>query len=171
MVSQSTIVQAEFYHTDSRLPLKAQLQDCIERAIDGSNVKTVMRFYDFGAVVTKIIANLCEAERKKAALQAAFLRAGCVRQYVLDWQIWYQSVKIQTLQEMGKEYAIRLIRDAFDAGEQVVIERSDSSFRPVHRNEQHELLEAAAASYDAVLSVYEPVDMPASADVALFRAM
>jgi len=112
------VVQAEFFHVtgSNNSTLEAIICDCVERAIDGVAIKTVVRFTDETGKLMKMVV---EEENLRKRYQK-----------LLD-----------------------------DYSREIAIEKRDHLFRYPHKDELHELVEAASKATRVWLFVLKPTHL------------
>lgn len=178
------IAQVEFFHVGGRhtTSLDALFDESGERIADGlefvlqegeakSGIKTVVRFYDESGALTRIARKAAELSSKNRALLNDFVKAGSLRRWWLDLQSCRLAGQSIALKEQVKLLAAEQLRKAVIASRDVAVERSDHAFRPMRREEAHELIVAAEKAKGVWLFVFKPNDLLADKNTAVAHVM
>ena len=178
------VVQAEFSHVGGGevRTLAGLLAQCQERAKDGlelalqgnnrrSGIKTVVRFHDQRGRLTSITRRYEKTERRDREIFSKFLTATELRRRLLD--LWGRGLagKSQRLRTAACILAAEELRNAIQTSAQVTVEQADNRFRPMRRDEAHELLESAAQAKYVWLFIFKPNDLLADSNVPVAALM
>ena len=181
---QHNIAQVEFFHVGGKdtPSLDVLFDECGERIADGlelvlqgceakSGIKTVVRFFDESGSLTKIALKAARLSRQDRALMNNFANAGGLRRWWLDIQSRRLAGQSIALKEKLRMLAAEQLREAISASRDVAVECFDHSFRPMRREEAHELIVATEKAKSAWLFVFKPNDLLANKNTAVAHAM
>lgn len=184
MSLKHNIAQVEFFHVggkDTR-SLDALLEELEERVADAfelvlrggearSGIKTVVRFFDIGGTLTALALQAEALRRRNREVMGAFLGATGFRRWWFDKRGRRLARKSLALKDKVKTLAAEQLREAIKASRDVAVERLDHSFRPLRKEEAHELVVAAEKARGAWLFVFKPNDLFAYKNAAVAYAM
>lgn len=168
---ETNLVQAEFFHigrrsrslTEDLAEASERMYEDIQYVIQGgmlaypTSMKTTVRFPDDKrGTLTRLACTLQQYRKEQEDIYAAFSMAPEIRRAWLNWRSKRLAELCLTLGTQARDCASdRLVMLAKEP-DQIAIERIDRSFRPVCRNEVHELCERAQYASRAWLFVFEP---------------
>ena len=177
-------MQAEFFHIggEDTASLDALLEECGERVADGlelvlqggearSGIKTVVRFVDVENKLTALALQAEALKKRDREIMEAFPNTTGLRRWWLDRQSRTLAGKSLALKDKVRTLAAQQLRKAVKASQDVAVERSDHSFRPMRREEAHELVVAAEKAKAAWLFVFKSNDLLADKNTMVACAM
>jgi hypothetical protein len=179
----ANIVQAEFFHVGGgHSSLKDVIDDCKERIADGldlvmqggearSDIKTVVRFYDVGGVLTRLAQQAEVLKKRNRICMDSFVNATGLRRWWLDRQSRRFAGKILRLKDDVRTHTAVQLREVVQASLDVAVERGDHSFRLMRREESHEITIAAERAKSVWLFVFQPNDLLSDKNVMIANAM
>lgn len=161
LIEKRNIIQAEFFHVGGgSQSLEDMMQECVERARDGTPIKTVVRFFDPDETITPFALQFAKKEKERRVLEKTLLgaRGGFSFERILaNRRHKLHSKKIRSMKEEAKLLAVRQLKAVTITSSEIALEcRHDHSFRLIREDEVHELLEAADAAVDVWLFVFSP---------------
>lgn len=182
------IVQAEFFHIGGRedQSLEDMMREARERihvavseildgvppSISGSRIKTAVRFFDGDGSITRYIAASEKLESRYDKLLVGF------PEDTSNWQgMWYRLRFIRLAgrkmrhEKMRHEVVLRALEVAVRGQQLVALEDWERNFRPLERNEEHELLEAVRSSHNLILFLFRPNDLLSDTQVGMGSAL
>ena len=148
---RENLVQVEFFAPLMGESLDEVLSEALNRSLEGDRIKTVVRFHDRGGRLSTAVARL-EAEGSKTE-QITSLWDVFLSMWGWSWVDRLKRRRIRTLR-LAKD----LLRQAVDA-DQVYVENPDWTFRPIARNEAHELIEKVSFSWAAWYFIFAPGEL------------
>lgn len=177
MERQFNIVQIEFFlidviHQQSIEELKKELDEATEEiltlarhGIETWGIKPTVRFFDTTGVLTKFVVRAEDVSKgRDEALKKfgeAFAQNSKLKKIFWEARRQWLHRKMSSLRTEAGMLARAHLREAIERGEEVALQRMDRSFRPLWRQEVHELLEAAESSKNVWFFVFKPNELRA----------
>jgi hypothetical protein len=172
MTPNRNIVQAEFFLVNVRADsLDDMLADCAERKADDVPIKCVVRFYDNGTVTrfAKLLAWMKKKKDEHVKLGWCYSKPP---RTLFDYLIWaWVDIAGDWLNERKVSVVARQLKRATRARQTIAVESEGHRFREAHRDELHELTEAARAASDVWLFVFKPNHLLADKNEFVVHAM
>lgn len=154
------IVQAEFFHLPSEGSLEDVQRECAERAVEGSSIKTVVRFYDYGNDLTGFIQELRRIQDSFDEQHLKFQDAGRVTRFLLSFQlIRLRRMIRRTRGALCGRLARELQGQARRKRPIAVLGANDPWFRLALRAELHELCISANRASHVWVFVFTSNDL------------
>lgn len=167
----SNIIQAEFFLVDTTnaQSIEDLIKDCKTRLIEGleltlhgiergPGIKTVIRFYDQGNLLTALALQAKVAADEHDEIIEQFASAGWLRRKLVIRQAGsLKKLKAKLSDDCRLRTYIQL-HNEIKALNNVAIEKSDHHFRLARPDELHELYESVRNSNSMWLFIFEPND-------------
>lgn len=171
----ANIIQAEFFHVGGAGKIES-LEDfvsgCLERATEGSRLKTVVRFYDDDSGrITAQVKHYNEMEKVHEGLVRLVIRSGGLWRWFLDISARRVAGKKRKAGEVHKRLVLNRMREIAQDPQSVAVEKRDHHFRFVREDEKHEILEAVGRGKSLWIFVFEPNDLLADSNKIVASAM
>lgn len=148
---RENLVQVEFFAPLMGESLNEVLSLAFNRSLEGDRIKTVVRFHDSGGRLSKAVTRLTAEESKTEHITSAW----DVFLSMWGWS-WIDRLKRRRIHTL--RLAKDLLKQAVDAN-QVYVENPDWTFRPIERNEAHEIVEKVSFSWAAWYFIFAPGDL------------
>jgi hypothetical protein len=187
---QPNVVQAEFFHVggDTNASLEDVMAECWSRAGDGlrdilagadpktigTGIKTCVRFYDADWSMTNFVKHAQEIDEHLALLPIISESRG-FRRMLLRRKFKFLIHEITSIEPRKLALAIKELGESLKKIQPVAIERVDKEgnrlFRPLRKDENHELLEAVRSSKHVWLFLFKHNDLLAETNVGAGHSM
>ncbi len=170
-----SIIQAEYFHVDPSRPPEVLLDECRERALEGSRVKTILRFYDRRGLITEtvhkivflmqphdaLLATVATKAKNKVSIteEAEQLNQMLRQKTLLQAQIFHQS--IEDLNSVLKDREVLAVEYG----------PNDHRFRLADRSEYYDLIHSASQAKVAWFFVFPPGDLLADSHESAMAVM
>lgn len=166
------IIQAEFFHVGRGAEsLDQVIGECAERVLDGSPIKTGVRFYDTqGDLTSKILKyasldNWCGELEKKIPDASGLWRAVLVRAHRHYFKKYLKVKKSFLL------LAIERVKMAALTSEEIALEQFDHSFKEMPSDEMHEVLERIEKAKGVWIFLFKPNDLLSDTQASISAVM
>ncbi len=156
----ANIVQAEFFHiTMLHTSWGAMFEECAERVVDGSPIKTVVRFHDNYGFVTKFVSEATALQRAHNKILDEFQEVGPIRRWFLDRKSRKLARKIIEAGNFARDLAAERVDKVINTNGEIAVECRDRSFRLARGEELYELCMATGKATGVWLFVFQPNDL------------
>ncbi|MCE9644291.1 hypothetical protein K8Q93_03575 [Candidatus Parcubacteria bacterium] len=163
MVSERpNLVQAEFILRPRHITtFEGMFRESLERRMDGSSIKLVVRFFDRGGVITKLVTDLAGVAQERNEILALYLAP---MNFLEQWWTRRREKRMHrrhtSLDVQKIPLAVKILQEAMTARESVAVENlEDRSFRLARSDEFHEMTESARVAANVWLFLSEPQDI------------
>lgn len=152
---QLNIVQAEFFHTPFS-SLEDLSTDITERILDGSPIKTVVRFLDEDGALTNLVQQLERLEQRYTESVLDFSEKSMLKRAIHNRRIKSLHRKIVLLRESKQSAVLDRFTKAIQSYCPIAVEQNDHSFRSMRNEEKLDLLAAAKHSTGLWVFIFYP---------------
>lgn len=182
------IVQAEFFHVggDPNMSFESFMAQMQERVLDGFNdlrggmdpadiksgIKTCVRFYDYSGAITQAVIRDQKVQKDlDETLVELQKQQSLIRRYLLYRRFKRLSKEMEPGKSRSHTLSVKLLAAALRKREPVAIERWDHHFRPLRRDEAHEVMEGIRRSKRSWIFCFEYNDLFSDTNVGVAHAM
>jgi hypothetical protein len=138
------------------------MPDALAGSRERLGTKTVVRFYDERGELAELARRYRELSLRERIVMQTFPVATGVRRWRLNRESKRNAGESLSIRAQVASKGRRDLADALKRGRPVGIELADNTFRPVEKDEVHELLERAARAKGAQLFVFRPAELLAT---------
>ena len=187
-MQKPNIVQAEFFHVGGEpgMSFNAFLGQVQERILDGFSdlragmnpadvrigIKTCVRFYDYTGAVTREVAREQKArEYLDRTLKEPGEQMSLIRRYLLYRRVKRLLKEASPYTRLSHALCTKALAAALRKQNPVVIETWDHRFRPLKREEAHEVLEGIRRSKHSWIFCFEHNDLLADENKSVAHAI
>ena len=162
------IIQMECFHVGGKdvrslKQLFTQMKERVEsglalaaRGIETPNgIKTVVRFYDSGAITAKVLKYV-RLEKKEEKRWQTFLSTSGIRREIAGYRYHRLAVKTGRKRQSLFSLIVREFASQVSKREEVAVETFGHSFRLARKEELHELQEAARVAKGFWIFLFKP---------------
>jgi hypothetical protein len=163
-MSKQNLVQVEFFHPEmyavlKSLSLPTMIESSREHMARGKRIKTVVRFFDEGNVLTDFVVEFARCKKRKDELEETPVELSSLRGRWHFFRLKRMCGIVCNQRKEGLRLATQELLAAATTPTGFVVECPDGSFAPLFDYEAHPVLERVRDAVGVWIFIFKPNEL------------